>query len=107
MKSRYTSSHAERDPGSADIAAAPVALLRQAALSGVHPPADRGLQEFDRPRRAAPPGRRGGHRAAGNLRRSVRADRVADARISRPADHEATLAQAVPPLAPAIPETPG
>src|SRR3954470_21469166 len=106
MKSRYTSSHAAGDPGPAGMTAAPVPLLRQAALPGVHPPADRGLQEFDRPRRAAPFGRRGGHRAAGDLRGSVRADRGADAGISRPAHHEAALAQAVPPLAPAIPETP-
>ena len=70
-----------------------LAVFRQTVLSGVHPPAHRGLQELDRPRRAPAPGRRGRGRAADRRRRPVPADRSAHARVGGPAHHEA----AVPP----------
>ena len=70
-------------------AAAALALLGQAALPGVHPPAHRGLQELHRPGRAAAPGRRGRRRAADRGRRAVPADRSAHAGVGGPAHHEA------------------
>ena len=85
-------------------AAAPLALFGQAVLPGVHPPAHRGLQELDRPRRAPAAGRRGRRRAADRGRGPVPADRSADAGVGGPAHHEAAVAPAVQPLAAPVPQ---
>src|SRR4051812_5108857 len=102
MKSRCTSSHADRYPGPEGPPATPLALLRQAALSGVHPAAHRRVQELDRAGRAAAVGRRGRVRAAGDLRGAVRIDRSAHVGIGRPADHETPLPSALSSMAAAI-----